>query len=217
MAPVTQRSYPTIIAIHPKIFVGGDEYKIFCFTNASAKAYSALVYLNSVEGTATVNMVFSKTRVAPTKQLSILRLELLAIFIGRRCLNYVTNELQCPVTDRFLWTDSQCVLHWMKSNKPLPTFIQNRLNEISSNKGIKLRYVSTSQNPADLATRGITTEELMNSNLWWQGPSWLTDDMTTWPSWNFEQIDDNTLRQLAEHASAKIIYRSSAEVCISSH
>ena len=35
--------------------------------------------------------------------------------------------------------------------------------------------MSTSQNPVDLATRGVPTDELIHNNLWWHGPSWLTD------------------------------------------
>ena len=132
-------------------YIGGNEYKLFCFTDASAKAYSATVYLYStVDETSNVNLVFSKARVAPIKQLSIPRLELLAVLIGTRCLNYVTEQLRLPETDRILWTDSQCVLHWMKSRKPLPVFVQNRLKEITSHKDIKFRYVTTTQNPADL-------------------------------------------------------------------
>ena len=135
-------------------YIGGDEYKLFCFTDASAKAYSAAVYLYSAVGkTVNVNLVFSKARVTPAKHFSIPRLELLAVIIGTRCLNYVTEQLQLPVADRTLSTDSQCVLHWMKNHKSLPVFVQNRLKEITSHKDIKFRYVTTTQNPADLATR----------------------------------------------------------------
>ena len=109
--------------------------KRFCFTYATAKAYSAAVYLySSVNGKATVNLVFSKARVAPAKQLSIPRLELLGVLIGTRCLKYVTQPVQLSVLDRFLWTDSQCVLHWMKTCQPLPVYVQNRLREITSRR-----------------------------------------------------------------------------------
>jgi len=55
-------------------YIGGDEHKLFSFTDASAQAYSAAVYLySSVNGKATVNLVFSKARVTPAKQLSIPR------------------------------------------------------------------------------------------------------------------------------------------------
>ena len=72
-----------------------------------------------------------------------------------------------------------------------------------SNSGTPL----TSQNPADLATRGLTTEELVHCNFWWHGPSWLKDDMTEWPSWDFQQIDDDTLQRLA---GAEVMHETSA-------
>ena len=114
-------------------YIGGDEYKLFCFTDASVKAYSAAVYLYSVVGgTANVNLAFSsKARVAPTKQLSIPRLELLGVLIGTRCLNYVTQHLQLPVTEQILWTDSQCVLRWLKSRKPCICSEQAERNYLS--------------------------------------------------------------------------------------
>ncbi|PFX32652.1 hypothetical protein AWC38_SpisGene2517, partial [Stylophora pistillata] len=148
LTPLSSRPLPR--------YVGGDEHKLFCFTDVSAKAYSAALYLySSVNGKATVNLVFSKARVAPAKQLSIPRLELLGGLIGTRCLNYATQQLQLSEADRFLWTDSQCVLHWITTCKPLPVFLQNRLREITSHRDIKFDYVSTSQNPADLSTRGV--------------------------------------------------------------
>jgi len=141
-------------------YIGGDEHKLFCFTDASAKAYSAAVYFySSINGKATVNLVFSKAHVAPAKQVSIPRLELLGVLIGTRRLNYVTQQLQLSVVDRFLWTDSQHVLQWMTTCKPLPVFVQNQLGEINtSHRDIEFDYVSASQNPADLATRGLPAD-----------------------------------------------------------
>ena len=99
----------------------------------------------------------------------------------------------------------------MKSHKPLPVFVQNRLKEIKSHKDIKFRYVTTAQNPADLATRGVSAEALIDNQLWWNGPSWLSDEETKWPSWDFQQIDDNTLDQMAKQASSlQIMYETPA-------
>lgn len=44
------------------------------------------------------------------------------------------------------------------------------------------RHVSTSDNPADLATRGVTPLELKESELWWQGPKWLQKERRIWPT-----------------------------------
>ena len=120
-------------------YIGGDEHKLFCFTDSSAKAYSAALYLySSVNGKATVNLVFSKARVAPSKELSIPRLELLGVLIGTRCLNYVTRQLQLSLVDRLLWRDSQCVLHWMKTSKP---FAKNRIDAPCKRNHCKARWL----------------------------------------------------------------------------
>ena len=53
--------------------------------------------------------------------------------------NFVTELLQLLVTDRVLWKDSRCVLHWTKTHKPLPVFVQNRLKDIISHTDNKFR------------------------------------------------------------------------------
>lgn len=44
------------------------------------------------------------------------------------------------------------------------------------------RYVSTKENPADLATRGVTPSELAELRLWWRGPNWLEEPAVSWPA-----------------------------------
>ena len=81
-------------------------------------------------------------------------------------LNFVQEQLQLPVEKKVLWTDNQCVLHWIMSKKPLSTFVRNRVQEITETKDISFRYVVTSQNPADLATRGVSAQDLSKCELW---------------------------------------------------
>ncbi|XP_070141620.1 uncharacterized protein [Drosophila kikkawai] len=44
-------------------------------------------------------------------------------------------------------------------------------------------------NPADLASRGVAAEELATSELWWHGPSWLTQPQDSWPA-PYEPVSD---------------------------
>ena len=68
----------------------------------------------------------------------------------------------------------------MQTTKPLPVFVSNRLREIKSLPKVCFKYVSTEENPADLATRGKTLQELSIS-IWWKGPHWLVDHEKEWP------------------------------------
>lgn len=43
------------------------------------------------------------------------------------------------------------------------------------------RYVSTKQNPADLASRGSTVTELAQASMWWHGPSFLQSSSESMP------------------------------------
>ncbi|KHJ98698.1 hypothetical protein OESDEN_01318 [Oesophagostomum dentatum] len=42
-------------------------------------------------------------------------------------------------------------------------------------------YISTNSNPADCATRGLSTEELREYHPWWTGPTFTIDELTKWP------------------------------------
>ena len=132
-----------------------------------------------------VNLIFSKTRLAP-EHITIPRLELLGVLIGVRAVRFVEEQLALPVTSKILWTDSQCVLHWIRTAKPLPVFVTNRLNEIRSSQGICFRYVQSEDNPADIATRGKPATEL--SSFWWTGLQWLQRRKNDWPEWELPEV-----------------------------
>jgi hypothetical protein len=160
-----------------------DRAELHCFCDASEKAYCAAVYLRLVKGsTATVSLLFAKSRVSPVKvqKLTIPRLELTAAAMGARVVAYVASEIALQVTT-YLWTDSQCTLHWIQGRAVQPVFVKNRVEKIAQQSGLIVRYVPTKMNPADLATRGLTTAELKAAELWWKGPKFLQGTETDWP------------------------------------
>lgn len=42
-------------------------------------------------------------------------------------------------------------------------------------------HVPTLDNPADIVSRGISPSALLDHNLYWHGPKWLSLDNTHWP------------------------------------
>ena len=44
------------------------------------------------------------------------------------------------------------------------------------------RYASTTENPADCASRGLMPEQLVDHELWWKGPQWLQSTSVSWPT-----------------------------------
>lgn len=43
------------------------------------------------------------------------------------------------------------------------------------------RHILGSENPADCASRGLLPSELLQHQLWWNGPDWLSSDLSNWP------------------------------------
>lgn len=56
------------------------------------------------------------------------------------------------------------------------------MNEIqSASDSASWNHCPGGQNPADMLTRGISAETLINSEQWWQGPEWLSTEPCNWP------------------------------------
>ncbi|XP_002741926.1 uncharacterized protein LOC100373242 [Saccoglossus kowalevskii] len=158
-----------------------NEVEIHAFADASDKAYGGVVYVKSGNGT---SLAMSKTRVTPVNNqtLTLPRLELMGAVIATRLSKFVSTALSTKynVAKQFLWSDSQIVLHWLNARGKQDTFTANRVSEIVSLPQ-EFKYVPTKCNPADLLTRGITSKELRDSELWWKGPPWL-GNRDSWPT-----------------------------------
>ena len=172
-----------------------SRYQLLVFCDASKYAYAAVVYLlQESQDQCKVDLIFSKTRLVPNKKITIPRLELLAALIGTRCMKFIEKELKVEIYQKHIWSDSQCVLNWVDSQKALGTFVENRVREIKADQSIAFHYISTTENPADIASRGSSTYELRDNRMWWHGPEWLTQPQQTWPEW----IGASTDKQKAE-------------------
>ena len=152
---------------------------IHCFADASQQAYGAVVFFTQNNH---VSFVIAKARVAPLKSITIPRLELMAALVATRLTHFVLKAIPFDDSPIYIWSDSQIVLHWIKSHKPLPVFVRHRTTEMNSLlPSANWNYCPTSENSADLLSRGTSTEALMSSSLWNYGPKWLTTP-SQWPS-----------------------------------
>ena len=129
------------------------------------------------------SLVMSKTKVSPIKWLSIPRLELCGAEVLSRLLQHVKEVLQVPMSDIFAWTDSTIVLSWLVGNpKRFKTYVGNRVSLIVDKiPPDRWNHVSGTDNSADCASRGLLPSEMLNHDLWWTGPAWLSLDSSLWP------------------------------------
>ena len=125
-----------------------------------------------------------RTRVAPSRQITIPRLELQAALYAARFKKTIEDEMDFKFDKNFLWSDNTTVLSWIKNFKlKHKMYIGNRFAEIrdltSTNQW---NYVNTKDNPADQGTRGLKVTEMTEKSLWFQGPQFLlssNDNCTT--------------------------------------
>ncbi|XP_055523061.1 uncharacterized protein LOC129717231 [Wyeomyia smithii] len=109
------------------------------FCDASEAAYGACLYLRCEmeDGSVTVRLITSKSRVAPLedlsrkkKKLSIPRLELSSALLLSHLYEKLRSSIELPA-NAYFWTDSMIVKCWLSS---LPSrwqiFIANRVSEI---------------------------------------------------------------------------------------
>ena len=155
------------------------------FGDASERAYCAVVYL--VLETSSGNypvLLTSKTRVAPLTKQSIPRLELLSGVILARLVSSVMEALQSQVqiSGTYLWLDSKTAVCWIKGSREWKQFVQNRVDEILSlTEASMWNHCPGIENPADMGSRGVFASKVGNSKLWWRGPSWLSEPVSSWP------------------------------------
>lgn len=111
-------------------------------------------------------LLCSKSRVSPVKQVSIPRLELCGAQLFVRLIKKVLPILCVPIDSVHLWTDSRLVLIWLQD---IPTrwntHVANRVSEIQDITSEFLWHHEASEdNPADLLSRGTGPEELWHSS-----------------------------------------------------
>ena len=163
---------------HPKKKTQSITLHGFC--DASQGAYAATIYIRATyaSGPPTVNLVVSKTRVAPLKARTIPQLELCGAHLLAKLLSTTSKTLSIPMDDIFAYSDSTIVLAWLDgSPQRYKIYVANRIAKtINLIPPTTWRHVPTLQNPADCASRGITAKELVHHPLWWHGPSWLQQD-----------------------------------------
>ena len=161
--------------------------QLHVFSDASERAFAAAIYsrVNDSLGNISVNLLSSKTRVAPVKTVSLPRLEVCgAQLASKLCGSLLTilRPLDIEVTS-YTWTDSTIVLQWLAQlPRTWSTFIANRVSSIQQIlPRSHWRYVSSKDNPADLASRGCNVKQLIKTDLWWKGPQWLEGSPEAWP------------------------------------
>ena len=169
------------------------------FSDSSKLAYGCCAYI-VYDGHS--ELLMAKARVAPVKELTIPKLELLSALLSSRLGLFIieTYKLELFIEEIHLWIDSQAVLAWVlseKENKSL--YVRNRIKEIRNNvPTAKFHYINSGSNPADLITKPV--KDLSNLDIWWYGPHMLLNKDTWIEYVPSEEV--TTINEITQNAAA---------------
>ncbi|XP_073718621.1 uncharacterized protein [Misgurnus anguillicaudatus] len=93
------------------------------------------------------------------------------------------DELNIQFEDSVFWTDSTAVLKYLNNeDKRFHTFVANRIATIRETaEPSQWRHVSSKDNPADDASRGMKVKDFLKSTRWLGGPTFLWSHEQDWP------------------------------------
>ena len=166
------------------------------FSDGSKYAYGTCAYIRweTGDGHYVSRLIAAKNRIAPTRQLSIPRLELCGAVLGARLREKVTKALPYKFDRVFHLVDSMIVrAQIQKESYGFGTFTATRVAEIQTKTEKKeWWWIPGEHNPADLTTRATDPRDLGSRSIWQGGPNFLRKSIEEWPinqSCNVESRD----------------------------
>ena len=176
-----------------------NSIQLHVFTDASELGYECAAYLRMATASE-INccLVMARSRVAPLKHLSIPRMELEAALLGARLMQAVSENLELHIRHKFIHTDSEVVLSWIRSpTREFKQFVACRVGEILTLTELyNWRHVPTKENPADCLTKWCKETDIQPNGMWLLGPSFLHKPEKAWPP---QKPIDNTTEERHGH------------------
>jgi hypothetical protein len=183
-------SYPLLQNIAIPRWTGsikGSSIELIGFSDASKNGFAAVVYSRVATNCGIrVSLIGAKGRVTPlktkanidTKLCTIPKLELEGLVLLAELIQNIKGCFEALPPRTIAYTDSEVVLAWVRNPKStIPKYISRRIARIRKVlQPADIHYVSTHENPADCASRGMNPEQLVNHKLWFNGPDWISQE-----------------------------------------
>ncbi|KAK4474245.1 hypothetical protein MN116_000200 [Schistosoma mekongi] len=154
--------------------------ELHLFSDASELGYGAVAYarVKYSQQSPYCVLLYSKSRVAPIKRITIPRLEMAAAVLSVRMSEVLKKSFPRFFSEVNFYTDSMVVLYYIKNTESrYSTFIANRLAVIHQFTSVEQwRYIRSSQNPGDWTSRGI--QKVSDLKSWFDCPVLLDTNVS---------------------------------------
>ena len=155
------------------------------FSDASEQGYGACAYIRyaMLNGCFESRLIMAKTRLAPTKKISIVRLELSGALLAARMKSALEKEMRIVAQEYYCLVDSQIVQAMIqKDSYGFRTFAALRIGEIQDHtERENWFWLQGNLNIADILTRGVGLLGSEAIDEWKHGPRFLTLPEDQWP------------------------------------
>ena len=112
--------------VHISNFHGGVQVELHSFCDSSKEVYSAVVYLSLIYAGAAAGYLASKTKVAPLKDLTIPKLELLGCLLVSQIVTSIGGRVS--INKIVCWSDSEVALAWIRGKEKFwKPWVENRV------------------------------------------------------------------------------------------
>ncbi len=155
------------------------------FGNARYTGYGACSYLKptNVAGTIATSLVIGKSYVTPSKtwhfyvrnwqlqswlQTSATSPRKISdsLHPGREQMSFTKEEVRYEDLRHVFWADSSVVLGYIANKSQcFHEYVANRVHKSQDKSSTQWRFITSTTNPTDLASRGANAKDLINSNL----------------------------------------------------
>ncbi|XP_046858560.1 uncharacterized protein LOC124452010 [Xenia sp. Carnegie-2017] len=148
--------------------------EIHGFGDASGEGLCAVVYTVAKPSRVTQELLAAKSRLAK-RGMTIPRLELVASDMAANLVSNASIALRHIPHRKQCWSDSTVALYWIKGEGDYKQFVSHRVEKIRAANKIVWHHKPTTDNSADLGSRGGKLTE-----MWMKGPAWLSE-RSLWP------------------------------------
>ena len=160
--------------------------QLHAFSDGGNDAFGTCVFLRwETVHRIEISFVSAKAFVAPLKQKTIPRLELMGAVAMSRLTSEIERALGYEVKSKRFWIDNEVVIYWLMSeSRKYKPFVSTRVQEFQDthpNYKQQIRYVKSNDNSADCLTKPISIDKLTE---WHAGKfsTFLFNEEKSWDS-----------------------------------